>query len=174
MNICRIKDTFDPLFEKSLLLYHESFPENERKELKYLLKPGQLIGAMYAVMDENEYAGFFCTLDVGDISHIIYLTIVEEKRNLGLGASVIETYANSRLDKRVIVDIECETEAAKDNLLRRRRKMFYMKNGFQETEVRYTWHGDDFEILSRNGLITKKEFSLFWDEIEKEDEELLY
>ena len=35
-------------------------------------------------------------------------------------------------------------------------------------------HGDKFEILSRNGLLSKEEFSLFRDEIKKEDEDLLY
>jgi hypothetical protein len=75
---------------------------------------------------------------------------------------------------RVIVDIEAETETAEDNPVRRKRKEFYLKNGFSETEVRYRWHGDDFEILSRGGGVTSKEFSAFWDEIERVDEDLLY
>ena len=170
----KIQSADDELFKRILDLYRESFPENERKELKYLLKPDQSIGGIFALFEKKEFLGFLCTLDVSDISHIIYLSIKRDKRNQGFGAKAVNEFCAFKKGMRVIVDIEAETETAEDNPVRRKRKEFYLKNGFSETKVRYRWHGDDFEILSRGGGVTSKEFSAFWDEIERVDEDLLY
>ena len=49
-----------------------------------------------------------------------------------------------------------------------KRKQFYLKNDFKETDVFYTWQGEDYVILSRNGIVQKKEFWNFWDSLKKE------
>ena len=40
-----------------------------------------------------------------------------------------------------------------------KRKQFYLKNDFKETDVFYTWQGEDYVILSRNGIVQKE----FWN-----------
>lgn len=174
MRFFKIQSENDPVFQKILSLYNESFPENERKELRYLLKPNQSIGSIFALFENEEFIGFFCILDVFDLSHIIYLSIMQDKRNQGLGEKALNDFCALKKDMRVIVDIETETETAHDNPVRRKRKEFYLRNGFSETEVRYLWHGDAFEILSKGGNVTKTEFSAFWEEIERVDADLLY
>ena len=44
----------------------------------------------------------------------------------------------------------------------------YLKNDFKETDVFYAWQGEDYVILSRNGIVQKKEFWNFWDFLKKE------
>lgn len=174
MNFLKLQSADDPLFSKILALYDKSFPEKERKELRYLLKPNQFIGGIFAIFENEEFSGFLCTLDVFDISHIIYLSIVHDKRNHGLGAKALTEFCALKEGMRVIVDIEAETECACDNPVRKKRKEFYIRSGFLETKVRYRWHGDDFEILSKGGNVTGREFSAFWEEIERVDADLLY
>ncbi len=89
MRFFKIQSENDPVFQKILSLYNESFPENERKELRYLLKPNQSIGSIFALFENEEFIGFLCILDVFDLSHIIYLSIMQDKRNKGLGAKAL-------------------------------------------------------------------------------------
>lgn len=42
-----------------------------------------------------------------------------------------------------------------------KRKQFYLKNDFKETDVFYTWQGEDYVILSKNGIVQKKNFGIF-------------
>ena len=71
--------------------------------------------------------------------------------------------------KKIIVDIE-KIKDTSNKEQRIKRKQFYLKNDFKETDVFYTWQGEDYVILSRNGIVQKKrilEFLGFLKEGEK-------
>ncbi len=36
----------------------------------------------------------------------------------------------------------------------------------------YTWQGEDYVILSRNGIVQKKEFWNFWDSLKRRKNEV--
>ena len=65
------------------------------------------------------------------------------------------------------VDIE-KIKDTSNKEQRIKRKQFYLKNDFKETDVFYAWQGEDYVILSRNGIVQKKEFWNFWDFLKKE------
>ena len=65
------------------------------------------------------------------------------------------------------VDIE-KIKDTSNKEQRIKRKQFYLKNDFKETDVFYAWQGEDYVILSRNGIVQKKEFWNFWDSLKKE------
>jgi len=60
------------------------------------------------------------------------------------------------------VDIERELLDCEENELRRRRKNFYLRNGYEETDIRYRWQEESYEILSSGGIVTKEDFGNFW------------
>ena len=74
--------------------------------------------------------------------------------------------------RRLIADLEDDTPGAEDIDMRRRRMGFYRRGGFEKTQVRYNWRGEDYVILSRGGDITGKEFGDFWRGVESANAEM--
>ena len=143
-------------------LYERAFPENERCEFERMVADtarGLEIPAFY---EEGRFCGFACLLNCGDISHIIYFAVEESLRGRGMGGEILATVRREKPGQRLIVDVEAEAEGADNNPIRRRRKEFYRRNGYAETEVHYHWQGDDFEILSNGGPLTNEDFWNFW------------
>lgn len=146
-------------------LYERAFPKNERRPFKGMLKFAQETEEMLALYDGNLFCGFACLLNGKDISHIIYLTIEEDLRNRGYGSSALQTLHAYKSGRRIMVDIELETESATNNEQRRKRKQFYLRNGYEQTAIRYRWRKEDYEILSYGGNITEEEYDAFWEQL---------
>ena len=58
--------------------------------------------------------------------------------------------------------IEKEISGCEENEIRRRRKNFYLRNGYSETEVSYRWQDEAYEILVSGGELSKEDFGNFW------------
>ena len=57
MKLVRIKDVNEASFEFVNQLYEDSFPINERKDLRFLLSENQDIGEIYVVEENNQFIG---------------------------------------------------------------------------------------------------------------------
>lgn len=143
-------------------LYIESFPENERFSFSMMLKNENGHYETFAFYIDDSFCGFAILLNSGDISHILYLATKPELRGKGLGAKALASIARIKKGMRIIVDIERELPGLCDNDIRRRRKNFYLRNGYRETEVRYRWQDESYEILVLGGELSKEDFGNFW------------
>lgn len=152
--------------EKVKALYKHAFPKNERKPFWNMLSNQSLDMEWLAFYDNEQFCGFACLLDCDSISHILYLAIDHRLRDRGYGSAALAAIHEHRAGKRVIVDIEREGKKADNNEQRLRRKKFYLRNGYSETQIRYRWKHEDYEILSYGGNVTEQEFDLFWKHIE--------
>ena len=83
-------------------------------------------------------------------------------RGKGLGAKALAAIGRIKSKMRIIVDIEREVPGCEENEIRRRRKNFYLRNGYSETEVRYRWQEESYEILVSGGKLCKEDFGNFW------------
>lgn len=146
-------------------LNERAFPENERRSLRPIMEDVSGAARCMAFYDGDEFIGFACVLCWQDIDHLIYFAVEEDRRGRGFGAMILEgLYTEGR---RLIADLEDDTPGADDIDMRRRRMGFYRRCGFEKTQVRYNWRGEDYVILSRGGDITGKEFGEFWRGVEK-------
>ncbi len=143
-------------------LYVESFPENERFSLGMMLRNKSGHYETFAFYNEGVFCGFAILLNSLDISHIIYFATVPEMRGKGLGAKALSSIGRIKSGMRIIVDIEREIPGCEENEIRRRRKNFYLRNGFKETEVRYRWQDEAYEILVTGGELSGEDFGNFW------------
>lgn len=143
-------------------LYIESFPENERFSFDKMIKNESGHYETFAFYQNNAFCGFAIFLNSGDISHIIYFATLPELRGKGLGAKALAALRRIKKDMRIIVDIEREMPDCTENEIRRRRKNFYLRNGYEETEIRYRWQDESYEILSNGGEVTREDFGNFW------------
>lgn len=150
------------------LLYERAFPENERRPFDDMMSSLNHRLEMCAFYDGYLFCGFAFLLNCGDISHIIYLAIMEEMRGRGLGSRALAQMCKAKAGKRVIVDIERDITSSPNLAQRIKRKQFYLHNGFKETPVRYEWRGEQYEILSCGGILSENDFWGFWDTLDKE------
>ena len=128
-------------------LYNRAFPENERRpfdDIMASLNNRLKLNVFYA---DGAFVGFAFLLNCGDISHIIYFAVEEEMRGQGMGRDI---------------------PGAPNAMQRCHRTHFYLRSGYQETQVKYEWRGEQYEILSNGGDVSDAEFWNFWDTLEKE------
>ena len=154
------------LFSKDILkikkLYINSFPENERFSFWEMIRNKAGHYETFAFYDDGVFCGFAILLNSLDISHIIYFATLPEVRGKGLGAKALSSIGRIKSKMRIIVDIEREVPGCEENEIRRRRKNFYLRNGFSETEVRYRWQEEAYEILVLGGKLSGEDFGNFW------------
>ena len=144
-------------------LYIRAFPANERRPLEPLMTDQTGYAQVLAAMEEGEFRGFVCSLIQGDLLHIIYFAVTEDQRGRGLGSQILAAVREASPGMRLLVDIEAPDPTAENHLQRVRRQEFYLRNGYTETPVRYSWRGEDYIILSQGGSLTPEEFHRFWD-----------
>ena len=143
-------------------LYIESFPENERFSFGMMIKNEKGHYETFGFYKDGVFCGFAILLNSLDISHIIYFATLPEMRGKGLGAKALAAIGRIKKGRRIIVDIEKEVPGLEDNEIRRRRKNFYLRNGYSETEVSYRWQDEAYEILVSGGELSKEDFGNFW------------
>ncbi|MBQ4547148.1 MAG: GNAT family N-acetyltransferase [Oscillospiraceae bacterium] len=143
-------------------LYIESFPENERFSFDMMLRNEKGHYETFAFYDNGNFCGFAILLNSLDISHIIYFATLPELRGKGLGTKALDAIGRIKSGMRIIVDIEREIPGCAENEIRRRRKNFYLRNGYSETEVRYCWQEEYYEILVSGGKLSREDFGNFW------------
>lgn len=165
LNEKKITENFGD-YEKLKQLYAIAFPKAERIPLKQLMEQGGDT-ELVACYDGEIFCGFYSALTVGDITHILYLAIVEKLRDHGYGSRILGLISDRYKNNRIIVDIEAEDAEAPNAKQRIMRKAFYEKNGYTESGIKYVWRNVPYKILVKNGKISKREFDGFWDKYEK-------
>lgn len=161
-----ISNNFNELSEIERL-YRASFPRRERDPFKGLVNHQDNID-FRACYDNETLVGMYVILMEGDLAHILFLAVEESSRDKGFGSEILKEIC-FRLEKtRLLVDIEAIEENSPNLEQRIKRKKFYLHNGFQETDINYLWHGIHYQILVKNGTISKSEFRKFWNRFESD------
>lgn len=144
-------------------LYERSFPANERRNFDDLLTVFGSACELLAFYEQDEFLGFAFLLTWGDLSHILYFSITEEKRGQGLGTQALEQIRQWKRGLRIIADLEAAIPGASNRDQRLRRMNFYLRNGYAASPVSYRWQGEDYVMFVAGGSMSEAEFEAFWD-----------
>ncbi len=148
----------DPDFREIRRLYNSSFPDDERMPFRMVISHKDSRRKAYAFRDDGVLVGLAYLFTHENLSYLGYLAVEEHLRSQGYGTKLIRKIHELYPDSRIVIDIEEVKEDAEDYELRRRRKDFYLRCGFQETGVFYNiWHVD-YELLSLNGIVTREDY----------------
>lgn len=153
-------------FPEIVRLYRAAFPREERVALDLLLEtdgPYDFI----ACYDGETLCGFYSTLTLGDITHVLFLAVEEALRGNGYGSQILDAIRRAYPDKRLILDVEMPDPEAENQEQRTKRIAFYKRNGYHNSGVSYGWRGILYEILILNGEISEEEFWTFWDQLDE-------
>lgn len=142
--------------------YEEAFPLNERMSLDFYYDKERATAEKYLICSDEEPVGFIILLSAGKLTNIMYFAISSNKRNKGLGSQVLSEIKELKKDKILTIDIEAPIKEADNYLQRQRRVNFYLRNGFNDTDLSYRWQGELYKTYSYNGEITDEDVDNFW------------
>lgn len=133
-------------------LYLNAFPKEERfpfQILKYCSKQPNVI--FNEILDNDKSIGMEYIIKCDDVYYLMYFAVYEEERKKNHGSKILDEIKG--IYKNIFLSIE-----RADTNINRKRKKFYLKNGFFETKKFYIDNGVEYEILSTNSTseITKE------------------
>lgn len=137
-------------------IYLESFDKNDR--FSYFLLMFNLVlrrAEMYTLLLNEKVVAFMYVINDKKRKFILYLAVKDGYRNEGLGTSLLNWYLKNNEDSDIFLNIDEVDDKYDDIIVRKKRRDFYLKNGFYMTN--YLSVSDDIrgDILS-----TKKEFDV--------------
>ncbi len=144
-------------------IYFEAFPKKERMPFPMMVLMSKLWNTQFfGFYDGDIPCGFIYLASNSKIVFVMFLAVDKCLRSQGYGSCILQQLKNKYPDKKIIISIEPCDENARDIELRKRRKAFYLRNGYNETGYMIKLGGVVQEILILNGEFIKKEFRSFF------------
>jgi len=140
-------------------LYASAFPTAEQAPMPYLLKRAEKdYVEFHAYYDGDVFVGFTYVMTYDDLTFVMYLAIDASHRAKGYGSQILTQIKETYPSNRIILNIEAEDESAENNAERKKRKQFYLRNGYCASGTFMKIMGVTYELLVCNGDCTGKEF----------------
>ena len=140
-------------------LFYKSFPKNERMPLWFLLKRAKMDFVDFiAIYDNNVFVGFTYLITNRNLTFVLYLAINDKIRSKGYGRRVLSQIKEKYPNNRIILNIEVVDETASNYEHRVKRKMFYIRNGYQNSNFIVKDHGGLYELMIYGSDVTKEEY----------------
>ena len=134
-----------PKYRKKIKnLYLEAFPRKERFPfwiLKHSIKKGK--ATLNAIVDGNKFIGMEYIVNCDDSYYLMFFAIDKELRNKNYGTRALKDLSTKY--ETIFLSIEKPNDK-----LSERRKNFYLRNGFFETNKYCSEAGIDYEIICNN------------------------
>lgn len=147
-------------------LYQKAFPFHERIPYEDLdILPGGHLFGVYKDSNYTEFAGLIDILDYKGVCQVRYLATEENCRGQGIGSLILDWVKETWKDSIIAIDVESDHVPCPNLEQRKRRKDFYHRNGFQDSEDSYRWNGDVFDILCAHGKMEKGQYVALWKEL---------
>lgn len=126
----------------------EAFPPEEYLapiELVRMATGGNL--NFSALLDQDTFVGFMVTMQYENMVYLFFLAIAPSYRSKGYGSRAIETLKAQYPGKTQVVDFEALDDSADNAAQRKKRRQFYLKNGYCETGLFVTYYGVTYEVF---------------------------
>lgn len=145
--------------KKVTKLYNEAFPKDERIPiwlLKILARKNK--AKFYGIYDNEKFVGLVYNIFYKDIVFVFYLAIDKATRGQGYGTKVLDSIKEKYKNYRIILCIEPVDENSDNYEQRVKRKNFYLKNGFKDSNYTIKERNIIYEMLYYNENVTSQEF----------------
>ena len=150
MEIKRMTD-FQQIEEIYVNRMQQDFPANEIKPLISIEKALENgIYECYSLYSGRINLGYAFFVRVGSCCLLDYFAVTQSYRNKGYGSVFLNRLSRFLTDMECViceVDDPQKKEDSESKKLCERRRQFYLRNGFRETNVTSTVFGADFQIL---------------------------
>lgn len=144
-------------------IYFEAFPKKERMPFPMMVAMSKLWNTQFlSFYDGDTLCGFVYLAKSRQVVFVMFFAVDQSLRSKGYGSAILQELRQRFPDKKIIITIEPCDEGACDLALRKRRKAFYLRNGYRETGYRIRLSGVTQEIIIANGAFSKGQFRLFF------------
>lgn len=144
-------------------IYLDAFPKEERMPFSMMVAMSKLWNTnFWAFYDKDVLCGFVYMAVNRNLAFLMFLAVDEALRSQGYGSAILQEISKKYPNKKIIVSIEPYDNSASDLKIRKMRKSFYLKNGYQETGYKIKLSGVVQDIIIKNGEFSKKEFRSFF------------
>lgn len=125
-------------------LYLDSFPEKERFPFWLLEECSKENNSyLYAILDDEKFIGMSYIVNCNDAYYLMYLAVEPDLRNKKYGSNILQDLKEKY--KTIFLSIERSFDE-----ISIKRKKFYLKNGFYDTNKIYEDAGVYYEVLCTN------------------------
>ena len=145
-------------------LYESAFPDDEKAPFDTLLqrtKKGNVEFVGY--YDHETFIGFTYLIHDNNLHYIFYFAILDEYRNKGYGTKILNMLKEKYKNETIFFEIEVLDCNADNYEERKRRKDFYLRNGFQESGYGYYFYVDYEVMIYGNHIEPKRWHNIFYE-----------
>ena len=136
---------------------HEAFPPSERMNTEELFQFAQRTDTdILGIYDNDLLVGFIVLVKNEPSSYLYYLAIDHRLRSKGYGSKAIQALLSLYSHLQITLDFEVLDPAAPNLEQRKRRREFYLRNGFHETGYYTVLNGEKFELVCNGGELKKE------------------
>lgn len=144
-------------------IYFEAFPHTERMPFWMMVAMSKLWNTQFlSFYDDNNLFGFAYFAVNKKLVFVMFIAVDKNLRSKGYGSAILREIKDKYPNRKIIISIEPCYDDADDIEIRKRRKAFYLNNGFSESGYMIKLNGVIQEIIITNGEFVKKEFRLFF------------
>lgn len=159
LGFVNIKNSKKPI-SKMKELYLSAFPKEERVPFFYLkYKALKSAADFYGIYEESQFIGLLYTVRHKDIVFLFYLAVSEGQRGNGYGSRVLEEVKRRFKGFRIILNIEELVEESENYRQQKKRKKFYVENGFEVADLKTKEKDVIYEMLYFGGNVSYEEYS---------------
>lgn len=129
-------------------LYRASFPRAERKPFARICRncrKGKM--EIWVIKENTTFLGFLICALCENLLLIDYFAVSPAHRGKGIGTKAIKFLSTIYPKHFIFLEIELKNPKAKNAMQRMRRKTFYLRCGFLETNLKWNLYGVPMEIL---------------------------
>ena len=144
-------------------IYFEAFPKRERMPFPMMVAMSKLWNTQFfSFYDGDIPCGFIYLAFNKKIVFVMFFAVDKCLRSMGYGSSILQQIEKMYPNKKIIISIEPCDNNVSDIELRKKRKSFYMQNGYEETGYMMKLNGVVQEIIIKNGEFIKRELRSFF------------
>ena len=125
-------------------LYFSAFPEEERFPFWILEECSKEDNSdLYAILDNDKFVGMCYIVNCDGAYYLMYIAVQDELRNKKYGSKILEDLKEKYKTLFLSIDMPTDKTSIK-------RKNFYLRNGFYDTNKYYEDTGVLYEVLCTN------------------------
>lgn len=125
----------------------EAFPPEEYLAPSKLVEMTKGNVDFWALSDNGLFVGFMMILTYKNMAYLFFLAIHHALRSKGYGSLSIKTLKSKYPKKKLVVDFEMLDDHADNSEQRKKRRNFYLQNGYKETGFFVSYMGVDYEVF---------------------------
>ena len=115
-------------------IYFESFPKSERMPFPLMVAMSKLWNTDFlGFYEEDTLCGFIYLAHNRKIVFVMFFAVDAALRSKGFGSAILQEIQKKYPTKKIIISIEPCDETAPDIEIRKKRTVFYLRNGYKET-----------------------------------------